>query len=129
MDKNQSKEMALIAYRALEEKKGEDIRIIEIAGVTTIADYFIISNGTNDSQVQAMADSVEEELLRAGYNPKQIEGIRNKSWILMDYGDIVIHIFSKEDRIFYDLERIWKDGKILSVEEVGAYAQKPVNTG
>lgn len=120
MDKNQSKEMALIAYRALEEKKGEDIRIIEIAGVTTIADYFIISNGTNDSQVQAMADSVKEELLKAGYNPKQIEGIRNKSWILMDYGDIVIHIFSKEDRIFYDLERIWKDGKILSVEDMNA---------
>lgn len=109
-----SKEMALAAYHALEEKKGENISIIEIAGISTIADYFIISNGTNDSQVQAMADSVEEELFKLGYKPKQIEGIRNKSWILMDYGDIVIHIFSRDDRIFYDLERIWKDGvKVL----------------
>lgn len=118
MDK--SKEMALTAYHALEEKKGEDIRIIEIAGVSTIADYFIISNGTNDSQVQALADSVEEELYKIGCTPKQIEGIRNKSWILMDYGDIVIHIFSKDDRVFYDLERIWKDGKALSVEDLNA---------
>lgn len=116
---NKSKEMAIAAYHALEEKKGEDIRIIEIAGVSTIADYFIISNGTNDSQVQALADNVEEELYKLGYTPKQIEGIRNKSWILMDYGDIVIHIFSKEDRVFYDLERIWKDGKNLSVDDLG----------
>ena len=114
----QSKEMAVAAYHALEEKKGEDIRIIEIAGVSTIADYFIISNGTNDSQVQALADNVEEELYKLGYIPKQIEGIRNKSWILMDYGDIVIHIFSKEDRVFYDLERIWKDGKTLLPEDL-----------
>lgn len=118
MNLNQSKEMALAAYNALDEKKGEDIKIIEIAGVSTIADYFIISNGTNDSQVQAMADSVEEKLLKLGHTPKQIEGIRNKSWILMDYGDIVIHIFSKDDRIFYDLERIWKDGVELSAESL-----------
>lgn len=112
------KEMVKTAYHALEEKKGEDIRIIEIIGVSAIADYFIISNGTNDSQVQAMADSVEEELFKKGYVPRQIEGIRNKSWILMDYGDIVIHIFSREDRVFYDLERIWKDGRSLSLGEL-----------
>lgn len=112
------KEMVKTAYHALEEKKGEDIRIIEIIGVSAIADYFIISNGTNDSQVQAMADSVEEELFKKGYTPRQIEGIRNKSWILMDYGDIVIHIFSREDRVFYDLERIWKDGRNLSLKEL-----------
>lgn len=116
MDK--SEEMALAAYHALEDKKGEDIKIIKIAGVSTIADYFIISNGTNESQTQAMSDSVEEALYKLGYEPKHIEGIRNKSWILMDYGDIVIHIFSKDDRVIYDLERLWKDGVTLSVEEL-----------
>lgn len=115
---NNSKEMAKIAYAALDDKKGEDIKVIEVGDITILADYFIIANGTNNSQVQALVDNVEEALSKAGYEPKRIEGIKNTSWVLLDYGDVIIHVFSKEDRLFYDLERIWRDGKDISKEEL-----------
>lgn len=115
---NRSKEMAGIAFRALEEKKAEDIRIIDISGISVIADYFIIANGNNPNQLQAMQENVEEQLYKAGFHEKQIEGNQRSSWILMDYGDIIVHIFSKEDRLFYDLERIWRDGRDISPEEL-----------
>lgn len=115
---NQSKDMAKIALAALEDKKGEDIRIIEIGDISVIADYLVIANGTNASQVQALADNVEECLKRQGYTPKAIEGIRNASWILMDYGDVIVHVFSQEDRLFYDLERIWRDGKTITKDDL-----------
>lgn len=115
---NESKEMAMLAYSAIEDKKGEDIQVIEIGSISIIADYFIISNGTNASQVQAIVDNVDEKLSASGYEPKRIEGIRNSSWVLMDYGDIIVHVFSAEDRLFYDLERIWKDGKTITIEEL-----------
>ncbi len=118
--KDISKEIARIAYAALDDKKAEDIKVIEIGDITIIADYFVIANGTNSSQVQALVDNVEEALGRKGYNPKRIEGVRSASWILMDYGDVVVHIFSKEDRLFYDLERIWRDGKLVSQEQLEA---------
>ena len=105
--------MALAAVEALEEKKGENVTIIDIEKISTIADYFIIAGGANRNQIQAMTDEVEERLGRAGYEPKNIEGRRGDSWILMDYGDIVIHIFDEENRLFYDLERIWRDGDKL----------------
>ena len=114
----QAKEMVKIAVKALEDKKAEDVKIIDIGGVSTIADYFIIANGNNQNQLQAMRDAVEEDLYKAGYPVKQVEGNSNSSWILMDYTDIVLHVFSKEDRLFYDLERIWKDGKEISIDEL-----------
>ncbi|SHJ49363.1 ribosome-associated protein [Anaerocolumna jejuensis DSM 15929] len=113
-----AKEIAKLTYKALDDKKAEDIKVIEIGSITVIADYFIIANGTNSSQVQALVDNVMEELSKNGYEPKRIEGIRSASWILMDYGDVVVHIFSKEDRLFYDLERIWRDGKLVSKEQL-----------
>ena len=109
-----AKKMASIAYHALAEKKGEDVRVIEITEIATFADYFIIADGNNPSQISALVDNVEEHLSKAGFEPKRIEGVRNSNWVLMDYGDIIVHVFSKEDRLFYDLERIWKDGKELS---------------
>ena len=115
---NQSKEMARIAYDALSDKKGEDIKIIDITGVSVLADYFIIANGNSDSQVNALVDNVEEELNKAGYHLKQREGRANSSWILLDFGDIIVHVFDKDNRLFYDLERIWKDGKDITVEEL-----------
>jgi len=115
---DQSKQMAKLAYEALEEKKAEDIKVISIGQVTVIADYFIIANGNSAPQVTALVDSVDEVLGKNGYHPKRIEGARSSSWVLMDYGDIVIHIFSKEDRLFYDLERIWRDGKVITREEL-----------
>ncbi|MCI9162833.1 MAG: ribosome silencing factor [Lachnospiraceae bacterium] len=111
------KEMVRLAIQALEDKKGEDIRIIDIREVSVLADYFIIASGSNANQVQAMTDNVEEVLGKAGYEPKQIEGYRSANWILMDYGDIIVHVFCREDRLFYDLERIWRDGRIVGTEE------------
>ena len=76
-----------------------------------IADYLMIASGKNQNQIHAMTDLVEEKLGQAGYHAKHIEGNKNSTWILMDYGDMILHIFSNEDRLFYDLERIWRDGK------------------
>lgn len=118
MNQDKIREMVKTAYQALDDKKGEDIRIINVSDISVLADYFIIANGTNESQVAALVDNVKEELYKIGCEPRQIEGIRNKSWILMDYNDVIIHVFSKDDRIFYDLERIWKDGKVVEVTDL-----------
>ncbi|MFI3237494.1 MAG: ribosome silencing factor [Lachnospiraceae bacterium] len=112
-----SREMAKLAIEALEDKKGEGIRVIDISEVTIIADYFIIANGSNRNQVQALCDSVEEKLGRAGVEPKQIEGYDAANWILMDFRDVIIHVFDQENRLFYDLERIWRDGKAVDATE------------
>ena len=114
----QAKEMAKIAYHALDEKKGEDIRIIDIAGISVLADYFIIANGSSESQVQAMVDNVEEEMHKAGYSLKQREGYGSGNWVLLDFGDVIVHVFDKENRLFYDLERIWRDGKNIEITEL-----------
>ena len=113
-----SRELAKLACDALDDKKALEIKVINIENVSTLADYFIIASGTNHNQVQAMADNVDETLGRAGYEPKQIEGYQNANWILMDYRDIVIHIFDEENRLFYDLERIWRDGTVVEVEDL-----------
>ena len=112
---NQAKEMARLAYKALDERKGEDIKVIDISEVSILADYFIIANGTNDSQVRALVESVEEELGKAGYEVKQREGYGLGNWVLLDFGDIIVHVFDRENRLFYDLERIWRDGKTVDV--------------
>ena len=111
---NQAKEMARLAVEALEDKKAVDVRILDIGQISTLADYFIIASGNNRNQVQAMADNVDEVLAKAGYQAIQTEGYRNANWILLDFGDVVIHLFDEENRLFYDLERIWRDG-----EEIG----------
>ena len=115
------KMMAQIACKAIDDKKGQDIKVIDIHNVSVIADYFVIASGTNSNQVQAIVDNVEEQLGRAGFEAKQIEGNRNSSWILMDYGDVIVHVFDGENRLFYDLERIWRDGKVL---EMDAFLEK-----
>ena len=115
---DEPKRMAGLAYRALEEKKAEDIRVIGIGNVSVLADYFVIANGNSPLQVEAMVDSVQEELAKEGFEPKRVEGVHSSWWVLMDYGDIVVHIFSKEDRLFYDLERIWRDGVFVDVKEL-----------
>jgi len=97
---NTAQEMAAIVYKALDDKKAFDIKIL---------DYFVIADGTNKNQVQAMCDSVEEEMHKAGYSLKSVEGYSQGGWILLDYYDIIVHIFSDEARRFYDIERIWND--------------------
>lgn len=114
----QSRQMAKIAYQALTDKKGEDIQVIDISEVSVLADYFIIANGSNENQVRALAENVEEEMEKAGYPLKQQEGRGLGSWVLMDFSDVIVHVFDKENRLFYNLERIWSDGKRISFEEI-----------
>ena len=115
-----SKKMALLAVEALEDKKAEDITILDISKISILGDYFIIASGLNRNQVQAMADSAEEALGRAGYMPKQIEGYQSANWILLDFKDIIIHVFGKEDRGFYDLDHVWMDGTPVKKEDLMA---------
>lgn len=118
MTDNKTKDFAVLAVEALEDKKAEDIAIIDISEVSVIADYFIIAGGNNKSQIQALSDAVDEKLGRAGLPLKQIEGYNNANWILLDFGDIIVHIFDKENRLFYDLERIWCDGKKIELNDL-----------
>ena len=114
----ESRELAKIAYNALDEKKGINISISDISEISTLADYFIIAGGNNENQVKALANSVEEEMYKVDCKPKHIEGFDNANWILMDFSDIIVHVFNEEDRLFYDLERIWRDGKHLEVTDL-----------
>jgi ribosome-associated protein len=115
---NDAKTMARLAIQGLEDKKANDIHVLDIGKISVIADYFIIASGSNRNQVQAMADNVEEILGKAGYNPRHIEGYQNANWILMDYGDVVLHLFDEENRLFYDLERIWRDGTLIDKDSL-----------
>ena len=103
-------------YNALDDKKGIDIKVLDISEISVMADYFIIASGSNKSQVQALADNVEEEMLKLDIHSRQVEGYPSGNWILMDYGDFIVHVFNQDDRLFYDLERIWKDGKLVEIE-------------
>ena len=102
---DQAKEMAKIAFEALEDKKGEDVCAIDISAVSVIA------NGNSDSQERALVENVEEKMHKAGYAAKETEGHRSGAWVLIDFGDVIVHIFDRENRQFYNLERIWNDGK------------------
>lgn len=110
------KKLVRLVIDALEDKKAEDIRIIDIGEISTIADYFIIAGGSNKSQIQALCDNVEEVLYKAGCELKQKEGYETANWVLMDFGDLIVHIFDKENRFLYDLERVWADGKQIEKE-------------
>lgn len=113
----ESKEIAKIAYKVLDEKKAIDTRIIDIRELSVIADYFMIAGANNDRQVKALADRIEEILGKSGVVPKGIEGYNSANWILMDYGDVIIHIFNQEQRLFYDIERIWTNGTGSNIVE------------
>lgn len=112
------KELLKKVYQALNEKKAEEITLLEIGQISPIADYFVIASGSNVNQLNAMKDAVDEVMYTNGLHARQIEGNSKSTWILMDYGDMIVHLFSKEDRLFYNLERIWKDGKEINPEEL-----------
>ena len=112
MENKNAKEMARMAIHALEDKKAEDIRVIDISEVSVIADYFIIASGSNRNQVQTLCDNVQETLGRAGYP--------TANWILLDFGDLIVHIFDRENRRLYDLERIWRDGRQMEIQDLDA---------
>jgi len=112
----QSREIIKIAYHVLEDKKGEDIKVLDIHEVSVIADYLIIASGKNVNQVQAMAEAVEEELIKNNFKLVHKEGYHSSGWILLDFGSVVIHVFDKEVRDFYCLERLWRDAPAISVD-------------
>ena len=117
MHKEQSDQMAKLTVSALEEKKAEDIRIIDISEVSVLGDYFIFASGNNRNQIQAMSDEVERLLGQSGYFVKHIEGYDKANWILLDFSDVIVHLFDKENRLFYNLERIWRDGREINFRE------------
>lgn len=111
-----STEMANNAVERLKDKKATDIKLLDIHELSTIADYFIIATGNSTTQVQAMSDELEEKMELAGYKMHHKEGFRNGRWILLDFGNIIIHLFHDEERKFYNLERLWVDAKSILVE-------------
>ena len=102
-----------VAVRAAEEKQAKEIRVLDLRDITAFADYFVIASGANTRQIQAVVDEVEQQLKKAGERPLSIEGYDNAEWVLMDYGDYLVHIFSEKARAYYDLERLWRDGKVV----------------
>ena len=110
-------EMVKIACHGLSEKKATDIKVIDITNVSLVADYFVIASASNQNQMAALVRSVDEELTKAGYQLKSQEGNNYSSWILLDYTDIIVHVFTEEDREFYNLEKLWQDGTEVDVSE------------
>lgn len=111
-----SLETAKMAVKALDSKKALDIKVIKIQDISAIADYFVIATGTSSTHVKALADEVEAQLDEAGISVSHVEGYRSNSWILLDYVDVIVHVFSDEAREYYDLERLWQDGEIIDIE-------------
>ncbi len=112
-----------IALKAVDDKQASDLVVLDISGIASFADYFLLCSGDSSRQIQAIADEVEEKLRAHGLRPSHIEGYRNAEWVLMDYIDLVVHVFSKKARAYYDLERLWRDGKRLDAEKL--MAEKP----
>jgi ribosome-associated protein len=107
-----------IAIKAVDDKKGMDVVALDITGVATFADYFLLCSGDSSRQIQAIADEVEQRLAAHGFRPSHVEGYNNAEWILMDYLDVVVHIFSRKARAYYDLERLWRDAKAIDVAKL-----------
>ena len=100
--------------KALADKKAEDIRVIDISEISIIADALVIASGNNKKQIQAMSDEADEKLSKEGFEHYCIEGYDNAGWVLIGYNDVIFHLFDKENRQFYDLERLYRDGKVIS---------------
>ena len=113
-----SRELAEIAVKALDSKKGKEIRLIRIDKITTLAEYFVICTGTSNTQINALGDEVEKELDQLGEQPIHREGYRGGTWVLLDYGCVAVHVFNEEARAFYGLERLWSDGHALDLTGV-----------
>lgn len=112
------KDALKIALKAIDDKKGSDIAVLDLSGIASFADCFLICTGGSARQNQAMADEVEVRLKARGSRALHIEGYANAEWILMDYADLVVHIFSRNARAYYNLERLWRDGKRLDPEKL-----------
>lgn len=104
-----------IAVQAAEDKKAENIIVLDISGVSIIADYFIVCSGRSRTQVQAIVENIREELEKEGVRALRREGFREGGWVLIDYGDVVVHVFQEADRQFYNLERLWGDAQVVGI--------------
>ena len=111
-----SLQTAKLAAKALDSKKGLDIKIIKIRDISSIAGYFVIATGTSNTHVKALADEVEYQLDNNGISVSSVEGQRNDTWILLDYIDVIVHVFSEDAREYYNLERLWEDGEEVSLD-------------
>lgn len=119
-----SRELAEIAVKALDSKKGKDIRLIRIDKITTLAEYFVICTGTSNTQINALCDAVEKELTEKGEEPLHREGYRGGTWVLLDYGCVVVHVFNDEARKFYSLEHLWADGEEVDLSAILPHAEE-----
>ena len=104
-----------IAVKALDSRKGKNITALKVEDLTILANYFIIASATSTTQVKALADEVEYQLGEKGVKPKSIEGYQSQTWIVLDYYDIIVHVFLEETRDFYQLERLWTDGTPVDI--------------
>ena len=119
-----SRELAEIAVKALDSKKGKEIRLIRIDKITTLAEYFVICTGTSNTQINALCDAVEKELTEKGEEPLHREGYRDGTWVLLDYGCVVVHVFNDEARKFYSLEHLWADGEEVDLSAILPHAEE-----
>ena len=119
-----AREMDEIAVKALDSKKGKEIRLIRIDKITTLAEYFVICTGTSNTQINALCDAVEKELTEKGEEPLHREGYRGGTWVLLDYGCVVVHVFNDEARKFYSLEHLWADGEEVDLSAILPHAEE-----
>jgi ribosome-associated protein len=112
------KDMLKIAVKAADDKKASDIVVLDISKIASFTNHFLICSGESSRQIQAIADEVERALREKGVRPSHMEGYRNAEWVLLDYIDMVVHIFSRNARCFYDLERLWRDAQPLDVQKL-----------
>ena len=113
-----TREIAAIAAKALDDKKAKDVLVLKTAEQTVIADYFVICNGSSAPHVKALVDEVDKQLSEAGEPPMRREGLRSDIWVLMDFGCVIVHIFTDEARQFYNLERLWSDAQEIDAQEL-----------
>ena len=112
------KEMAITAAKALDSRKGQNIQVIDVESLTSLADYFVICSGTSNTQINALCDAVEKAVNESGEPTLHREGYRGGTWVLLDFGSVVVHVFNHEAREFYSLERLWQDGTPLDMGEI-----------
>ncbi len=113
-----TKDLLKTAITAIDEKHAEDILILNMHGVSLVADYFVICHGNSGKQVHAIARELKEKVHAQGFEVKRVEGFDEARWVLIDLGDVVVHIFHRDDRHYYSLERLWGDAKVESVDPV-----------
>ena len=113
-----SLEQARKIVQVMDSKKAKDIRLIKIEGISSLGDYFVVASASNTTQVKAIADEVEDEMTKLGLEPNRVEGRQSAQWILMDYYDVMVHVFLDEARSFYNLERLWSDAPQLDISDL-----------